>query len=230
MQATSPIRRSFSVALVGGLALLASACGSDGSSASPTTAVETTAVETTAPDTTAPETTAPDTTSADTAGGDTTLVDAGANLPTDAIDYDDPQGLYVMSISPAWKEQADVAGPNGEFFTVEPTPSDFANNINVLSQSADGRDLDGYIAFSLDNMGDFEVVDSGKIIGSRGNTLGYIEFTGKVAATGDQPMHFLAVMSVEGDNVTLVTLTATEETFNDVADANAAYLIGVQSL
>jgi hypothetical protein len=235
MQAASSLRRSFPLAVVAGLALLVSACGSDGKAASPTTAVETTAaettvVETTAPDTTAVDTTVVDSTTPDGSGVDTTLVDAGANLPADAVDYDDPQGLYVMSISPAWVEVPGTLGPTAEFFTVQPTPDDFNNNVNILNQSADGRDLDGYLALSLDSMGDFEVVDSGKIIGSRGNTLGYIEYTGKAAITGDLPLHFLAVMSVEGDNVTLITLGATEDTFNDVADANAAYLIGLKTL
>lgn len=232
MQSHSFVRRSLVVALVGGLGLLASACSSDGTDASQTTAAETTAPETTVVETTAAETTLPETTAPEsTDASDTSIPDGTGSRPDDAVTFDDPEGLYTTDVSPEWEAQSGVVAEGIEFWTVQPTTDKFANNVNIISQSADGRDLDGYLQFSLDNMGDYEVVDSGKIIGDKGNPLGYIEFTGDVPTSGaGEPLHFLALFSVEGDNVSLLTLTTTESTFNDVTDANAAYLLGLQSL
>jgi hypothetical protein len=134
-----------------------------------------------------------------------------AGTPTGALGdtFVDPQGTYTITIGDDWTPQSGTLVKEIEVWSVA-SSSGFAANVNVLTQSAPGMDLQRYMDVSAQNMGDLKLVDQELIDGTNGNRLGLIEYAGVMS---DRPLHFLATFDIQNDQAVVATFTADETAF-----------------
>ncbi len=187
-------------------ALLLGACGSSGSSGSSDPELgESLDASTTTADSDATTTTE---SSSGTAEGP--FVDGGSV-------FEDPQGTYVIDVDPAWETGA---GPTSEIevWFIGSGDDQFRNNVNVLTQDTQGRDLQEYMDYSAQNLGGLTLISSNVETGAAGNEIGIIEYTGTIAGA-PIPLHVVATVIVEDGQAAVATLTTTLDTF---ADSRAA--------
>jgi hypothetical protein len=143
------------------------------------------------------------------------------------VKFVDPQGTYTIRIPLGWTEFPVTRGET-EAWIVDHGAS-FNANVNVLTQSVPGIDLDGYMARTLDNMLGLQVIDSSRFVGADGSELATIEYQGTLDGA-DGPLHFFAVIAVSQGQAIVVTLTGEESTFDRLRAAYEPYMKSVQSL
>ena len=89
------------------------------------------------------------------------LADAGTSLPGE--EFADPQGTYRLNVDPAWTPNHGAMAAEIELWMVGERSSDFAANVNVLTQAAPDVDLRGYSDLSIQQAGNiienFTLVD-----------------------------------------------------------------------
>jgi hypothetical protein len=136
-------------------------------------------------------------------------------VETDAGDvYRDPQGTYTITIGSDWTETSGAMVQEIESWAVAPPSDGFADNVNVLTQAAQGLDLEQYMDLSSQNLGGLDLIEQSTIEGTNGNELGLLEYEGVPAgAPSDRPLHFLATVAVQDGQAVVATLSASADTF-----------------
>ena len=142
--------------------------------------------------------------------------------PTDVVHFTDPQGAYTIDIGPEWERMTTTAVKEIEQWAVADVSGGFVSNVNVLTQSAPGMDLQAYLDVSLRNTGGLNVVDS-SIVQTAGADLGLVEFEG-VAPGVTISLHFLAVFGVHDGQAVVATFTANDKEFAELRPTIEAYL------
>jgi hypothetical protein len=205
------------VALVMSLALVAGGCGGSDGSDDASDEQPARLTGTVAPTTEAsPRSTTTTTESASTPDE--------ATIPG-AVLFLDPEGVYTIEVSPAWREASGTVVSGVELWYVGTGTPGFGDNINVLDQVV-GPDVDlqGYLDISIAHLGGLELIDSGTVTGAYGQELGYIEYRGMVA-TAPVAVHALATFVIADGKAILATLTSTEDTAVAAQDAAGDYLL-----
>ncbi len=143
--------------------------------------------------------------------------------------FADPQGTYTMTTAPTWDR-----GPSPilevEVWHVGAAENGFTPNVNVLTQTAPGIDLAGYLALSLKQgrnlAASFHAVGSHAITGTYGQPLGVIEYT---AAPSGRNLDFLAVIALAHGHAIVATLTAPDDSFAALQTQVEPYLDTLQA-
>jgi hypothetical protein len=138
--------------------------------------------------------------------------------PAGAQTFTDEDGEYSLAVNPGW-QQSEFSGL--PIWYTGDGSSDFADNVNVVSENYDG-DLDDYLDLSVENapklIEDFELVSSDVETGAFGQELGVMVFNG-VAGGADIPLTFYATVAVGNGNAVSATFTAPRAQFEtDVQD------------
>ena len=136
-------------------------------------------------------------------------------VPTGGVTFTDPQGDYTMEIDPSW-ESFNLGGVKEvEQWAVTAAPTDgFMPNVNVLTQSVPGIDLQEYIDLSLSNLMGLTLVGT-TTLEVDGSPMGLFEFVG-VAPGSTMSLHFLAIVVVADGEAILVTFTAPDPLFAEL--------------
>jgi hypothetical protein len=212
----APMRRTPLLAV----GLLVVACGGSGNATTPPTQVPVT-------DAPATPTAAPDPTAAPTPTTGPTAAPTGGVV----IDgyFRDPEGSYELRVDPAWTYQAGAFAQGVEIWFLGPAEDGFTPNMNLLTQTTGGMSLSDYLDVSVQNapgfIPDFELVASEEFEGD-GGTLGLLEYTG--TATSGHELHFLAIISTEGNDAVVATLTAPADSFEDWRDEVEPFMLSLR--
>ncbi len=168
--------------------------------------------------------------SSSTSGAPLAELDATGRRARAGERYEDPQGAYTMTIGDTWQSKTSQGTPETEYWLVAPAENNFAANVNVITQSVPGVDLERYLDISLKQVGTFDVVRNEVVQGRTGNDLGVLEFIGtQPALTGDKVLHFLAYVSMKRGQAVVATLTSLDGSFPDRRDEIEPYLQTLQA-
>jgi hypothetical protein len=148
--------------------------------------------------------------------------------------FRDPQGTYTLEIDPRWRATHSAARPDVESWFTGTGTLDFRDNINILSQSAGGVDLNQYMQLVVDQaeksvenyaLKEFRLVTADTLSGTTSKTptqLGVFAYTGK---RGDKRFGFFFVASVAHGDAVLATLTTAQDRFDEVRTKVEPYLM-----
>lgn len=138
--------------------------------------------------------------------------ETGTSLPGE--EFADPQGTYKLNVDPEWTPNHGALAAEIELWMVGEPSTDFAPNVNVLTQAAANLDLRSYVDLSMQQGSNliegFTLVDDQIVEGATRQELGIMEYTG--TETG-RDLHFLAVFFVENNQAVVATYTGTEDQF-----------------
>lgn len=149
---------------------------------------------------------------------------APTTTPLPGETFTDPEGDYTLLISPDWAEAFQLSPTKGiEVWKVAPVVDGFGANVNVLTQPAGGKDLQGYLDANEKAMGSMTVIDV-RTVDAGGTELGVFEYSGTPPGA-DRDLHFLSVISVADGTAVLATLTATEDAFTTLRPTVERYLL-----
>lgn len=152
------------------------------------------------------------------------LAACGGGRPSIGTTYNDPEGAYVIQVDPAWEIQVGGLAQGIEVWYVGPVEADFRPNLNLLTQSAPGVNLDQYAQVSVANapsfIPDFALVGQSQI-DAPGGRLGVLEYTGSYQG---RQLHFLAYYGVKNDRAVVATLTTPPISFASWRGAIEPYL------
>ena len=148
-------------------------------------------------------------------------------LVSGATTFVDPQGTYSIDISPTWTEQSGTVVSEVEAWLIGLGDTQFQDNVNVLTQETQGRDLQEYLDFSTASMGDMELISETIVTGTAGNELALLEYSG-VLPGAPIPLHALATVSVDDGTAIIATLTTTLDTFEEARAEAERYLLTLQ--
>ena len=152
------------------------------------------------------------------------LAACGGGGPSIGTTYNDPEGAYAIQVDPAWEIQVGGIAQGLEVWFVGPAEADFRPNLNLLTQSAPGVNLDQYSKVSVANapsfIPDFALVAQSQIDAPGGN-LGVLEYTGSYQG---RQLHFLAYYGVKNDRAVVATLTTPPISFASWRGAIEPYL------
>lgn len=157
-----------------------------------------------------------------------TTAPPAADLPSDAVRFDDPQQTYTMEISADWVATSGTVVREIESWTVGPASHGFAPNVNILTQLAEGMDLAAYIEFSLQNIGGADIIRSSMIRGTAGNELALLEYEADVPGALSH-LHFLATVDVRNEQAVVATFTAGDSSFTALRDSVEPFLRSLQA-
>jgi hypothetical protein len=82
---------------------------------------------------------------------------------------------------------------------------------------------------SVGHLGGLKLIDSSTIVGTHGNKLGLLEYSGVLPTGPDQPLHFLATVDVRNDQAIVATFTAPEAVFAQERSDVEPYLQTLQA-
>ena len=139
----------------------------------------------------------------------------------------DPEGTYSIEISPEWTEVSGATIDGVEAWRIGVGTAEFQDNVNVLTQTTPGADLESYLEASIEQLGDLQLINSTVTTGANGNELGLVEYAGMVP-TAPIPVHALASVMVADGKAVVATLTADESTFAEARTVAEDYLLTLQ--
>jgi hypothetical protein len=135
-----------------------------------------------------------------------------------------------MTVDRHWTEHSGSIVAEVEAWLVAAPSNGFAANVNVLTQSAPGIDLETYLGLSTKQgpllIQGFRLVRSEVVTGTTGAPLGVIEYTGQ---TGGRDLSFLAVIALRQGHAVVATLTAPTALFADLRTRVEPFLLTLQA-
>jgi hypothetical protein len=163
----------------------------------------------------------------------TTTTDAPADTVPEpgGEPFSDPDGSYEIEIDPEWERDDARADPGIEFWLVAKEFDGFFPNVNLLTQTVpSGLGLEEYVDLSIDGIDDYideaDVIDERTVEGADGQELALLEYTGEVEGL---PLHFLQLVTVDGDEAVVATYTAPDRRFDELRPDIEPYLYTLRS-
>jgi hypothetical protein len=141
-----------------------------------------------------------------------------------AVVFTDPDGVWAPDISPEWSEATERVGPDIEAWLVGTGTEGFRDNVNVLTQNAQGADLRTYLDLSSRSLGGLDLVASEVTTAPDGREIGLVEYSG-VVPTAPEPVRAVASVIVVDDRAVVATLTASRSTFDQARAEVEPYLL-----
>ena len=152
------------------------------------------------------------------------VVACGGGAPAIGTTYNDPEGSYAIQVDPKWEIQVGGLAQGIEVWFLGRVEGNFRPNINVLTQSAPGVNLDQYAQASVANapqfIADFALVSQAQV-DAPGGRLGMLEYTGSYQG---RQLHFLAYFGVKNDRAVVATLTTPPISFTSWRGAIEPYM------